>query len=1220
MSNKSFSSEQTPRNKTMAETVKSLLCIFMAVLLATCMTPFTPQAEADNQPWVNVFMTMPDGRTADVTKVVMTLNGADYASVKFEIKSSAHTSGNANSLMYDLVDVDSGNNDKLLLRSSKPKLEIPFSKLISTNNLQVRIMEVRDSNSEGVIVARAKLNIRIADSKKAEAQLPKGGWSFSNGLNITLGGSAPGGFFKDTKIVISAISLPVTYKHNPDGTTVVGINCNANDLAFYKAVKNRNVWQKYSDKALENMAKGISKGMSGKGVGSWGGKGLDWSIAGFAEFNTKNPTAPWNVTLVGTLGMKFSQSAQYFCLTGTVTAGVGGKFLGSIVRNPANDSYSGYIDLGGYGTLELFGGLGAGTIAAVGVYGRGKLEADFGLLPKSNFGLKTISVSGDAGLKAVAFNFDIVRWVVLEPKNSPYYLYKRDKKLPTVDESSMADASQSQGGTSTQATTLADVDADAVYPEISRNYLNEDSTWTGGDFVAGSSDALSTQATTLVQNIYGAADLVCTETKSGPVVAYIADAEQVGVTGRDSANRTVLVYSRYKDGKWTKPKPIDVTSNGYGATSDYNPSICALPDSDAFCVAWLDATKPATSGMSLGDIAKILDVRLAKVDENDNISIANVQFSDLYDGKAVSGEPYVYVEKGKAGNPIAYVAWATNEPSGSDGQVVGVSGKHDIYLAASDVTSGAGSYSGAGHVASEPGAITSMAVGNFKGTPTVAWSVDTTYAQRFKKAGESWQTVPMSDLTSLSDSGIYTMTQASWSVAPNNGAKSEKLVHGAGNVQFVTVNGAPVLAYTMWARADEKGNFASIYNANDGSLLLDGRTVELPTPDVRVFGDIGSTANKGMITCLRTNNAAGIAAMVKKGSAATDWGSIVDATDAKTDVTSYDIVYHNGSPMLVYTTVASASKNLATQSADSLSTQADDSDYVADLEVASGDALRDVNIEGVYFDEMEVDAGQVMPVSVEFCNDGVVPIDGVDIYTYNANVDNEPVLRVSTNEMIQSGDEGSATFEMQLPDSEAFTEDLQYYLLVVPKGATGVNVQAMTEQGDSTLDFTLGDPHLALETEHRLIDGQESVLATITNEGMVTSKPATLVFEHSESGIDLQRVEVPALAENETFTFEYNASNGYFQNTGVENITITLDDPNDPDDAYSLYNTDSIFTWEINDESVPTTKAVSAPKTSDEFPLAAVLLALLALAIFTSPFVVRKVNEVREGRSHETTS
>ena len=93
--------------KGLAEGARTALCLFMAALLAITMTPLVPQAEAaQNEPTMTVMMTMPDGRTADVTKVVMTLNGGDKAPVKFKVTSNASPQSRTGWLVYELVDDD----------------------------------------------------------------------------------------------------------------------------------------------------------------------------------------------------------------------------------------------------------------------------------------------------------------------------------------------------------------------------------------------------------------------------------------------------------------------------------------------------------------------------------------------------------------------------------------------------------------------------------------------------------------------------------------------------------------------------------------------------------------------------------------------------------------------------------------------------------------------------------------------------------------------------------------------------------------------------------------------------------------------------------------------------------------------------------------------------------------------------------------------------------
>lgn len=130
-------------------------------------------------------------------------------------------------------------------------------------------------------------------------------------------------------------------------------------------------------------------------------------------------------------------------------------------------------------------------------------------------------------------------------------------------------------------------------------------------------------------------------------------------------------------------------------------------------------------------------------------------------------------------------------------------------------------------------------------------------------------------------------------------------------------------------------------------------------------------------------------------------------------------------------------------------------------------------------------------VGIDYSNDGVLPLEGVDVYLYNETIDDGPILAASSGDVIQPGGDGTVSFEMQLPELSAFTTDMQYHLLVVPAGTADVTAETMTAQSDDTISFALGNPHLTLEADYYLIDGQESVVATVKNEGAVTSQPAS---------------------------------------------------------------------------------------------------------------------------------
>lgn len=157
-----------------AERARAGLCLLLALLLATCMTPFVPKAEAAPEPTMAVMMTMPDGRTADVTKVVMTLNGGSNAVVKFNVTTNVTPQNRAASLQYALIDND-GSRDGKVLWQGGPTFTVPLDKLVMCHDLNMHVLEVDNKNPSGINLYSKKLNIRIADAKKAESQLSSSG-------------------------------------------------------------------------------------------------------------------------------------------------------------------------------------------------------------------------------------------------------------------------------------------------------------------------------------------------------------------------------------------------------------------------------------------------------------------------------------------------------------------------------------------------------------------------------------------------------------------------------------------------------------------------------------------------------------------------------------------------------------------------------------------------------------------------------------------------------------------------------------------------------------------------------------------------------------------------------------------------------------------------------------------------------------------------------------
>ncbi len=1172
--------EQAKASRSVLDPIRGLLCVIITITLASCMVPITDQAYAANEDkpesvYLQLGAKVP--RT-DVTKTVVTLDANMGKGITIPLDvTDKYNNLSADSKRRYLVSEDEKGTQSQLSETSANRVGFMSDQIVPGQKLKL-ITSTKDDKGNFVKRYEQQLNVRFIDTKKAEqkpsattATSPTAGmsndgstWSFTDGLEIKLQNTGFK-FLDGTSINLGGMMLPLKYKHEPDGSTIVGINCDPNNVAFYQAVKNGNAFQKFSSEKMLKMVEQMEKGWSGKGFGKWGGKSFDWNVMGYMEFNTKNPNAPRAVNLIISMGLKAEGHAQYLCFTGTLTFTIGGKATLMGKLTPAK-GLEGKFKLGGYGGLELYVGLGLNYVASVGTYGKGRIDVDFEILPKVL--LDTIKVSGEFGVKAKAFGFTLFTWKILSGEKQ-LYPPNSTKKMPALNED----------GTATSPFT---VDADTPYPAVSREYLNAESALTGG--LSDELMANPTSSSTILQGIYEETELSCVTTKDGPVIAYIADAKQVDSSStRDAANRTALVYSRYKDGGWTKPVIID-SSTKSGAYADYSPSITT--DGENCYVAWLAADSEIKDGATLGDVGKKLDVNVATIAKDGAITVETV-YEESDTESTMPADPKAV----KVGNDL-YVGWYTNETSGASGEVIGVSGNHDFRLykkngttwnKASEVTTG------------QKGAVTSFDVGLYGDTAACAWSIDENFTSQSAE-------VSLNGQETLASSTVYALTPGKNEV--------EIVATGATNAQFAKQEGKDVLTYALRINANDgvSDPYVSIYSSSalgvNGSLVLDGKKVYLPTTYYEIAGDLGHNRAGNLSFLKAGDGTCDIQALVTTGAGSADWTSAVEATADSAIITDYCATYADGLPLFIFATAP-----LSAADGSALSAQADNGSV--DLNQSTEASLKHLSVNDVDYDEFEFSAGQNMPVTVYFDNDGMLDVSGADLWV----LENGNATKVaSIDENVAIGDEGSISFEYAIPPKESFTKALEFTVYAAPKGATVTPDKiAREKESESAMTVSLGAASLSLETEQQLVDDQESIVATVMNDGIVPHS-AKLVYIDSDTGNTLRTVDVPELGEGEEFTDKYDASKGYFQKDGINNIIVTLKNDGADSDGYEINNTEFVSAWEIvPDNNTPAaTKPTSAkaPSTGDRIA-PALLLALLAIAIITSPIIIRTVREAR---------
>lgn len=1190
--------------RTLSARLHSLLCVLMAAVLAVSIVPVAPARAyaADAVKPEQVIMQMTNQqKQIDVVKNVATLDvrmNKDTA-ITFNVSDKYTGLSNDRRLRY-LVIVKTNGYEKRVSESSTNTIGLRVADMEVGAKLKLVTMTKEGNDTDLVKRYEQELNVRFIDSSSAE-QKPNsansggiagisddgGSWSFSNGFEYTFKNTGFS-FLDGTSMNLGALRLPLKYVHNPDGTTIVGINCNPEDQAFYNAIKNGNVWQKYTTDALAKMTGEMDKGWSGKKFGTWGGKAFDWNVCGYMEFNTKEPNAPRALNLILSTGVKAEGHAQYLCFTGTVTFTVGGKATVTGKLSSGNPAFTGKGGLGAYAGLELYVGLGLQYVASVGAFGKGQINIDFQVVP--DFFLDSIKLSGTLGAKAKVFGFTVYTWNILNREVS-IYSRSANNVLKAAEE-------ENEDGTATSPFT---VDADTVYPMDSRDYLEDDDLLT--DELGEELEAQATMdGTTIRSGIYGETELVCATTNDGPVVAYIADAAQVGDETRDAANRSVLVYSRYKNGAWTDPTIIDSTDKN----ADFSPSIST--DGENCFISWLAADSAISSETTIGQVGQKLDVNVATVTKDDSITVETVSEESSENG-TMPASP----QATRVGDKL-YVGWYTDQTSGSEGEVIGVSGSHSIRMYQKNFADvgGTAAWQKTSEVTGQSGAITSFDVGSYGGTAACAWSLD----EQFTYAANE---LSLNGANTLASSSVYYMTPDS--------TEAQLLAQGATNAQFAKNSDADVLTYAIRnANVDtDSASYLSIQSSPEpgagDTVVLDGSQVNLPTSYYTITGDLGK-GRAGNISFLKAGDGTcDIQALVTTGSGASDWTSVVEATPDTATVTDYCATYVNGQPLFIYTTQGSVVPTDA-----ELTGQAEDNGSV-DMSQTTDTSLQHLSVTDVDYDEYAVDSGQSMPVTVNFENDGLLDTKGVDLWL----LDGDTVTKVASSDVpVAIDEEGTISFDYTVPSASEFSDECEFTVYATPAGVTPTRAKILREvANESAMTVSLGAASLSLEVDHQIVDGQESIVSTVTNDG-IASHGAQLVYIDSDTDEVLTTMDVPELGENETFTASYDAENGYFQNSGIKSVIITLENDGTEAEGYEINNTEFVSTWELSSSEEPTVSDTSEqatettttvvtttttkralPATGDQDSLA-LALALIALASISGSLVIRTSRKSRE--------
>ena len=269
------------------------------------------------------------------------------------------------------------------------KCQLNVNEFLPNSGLEIRLI---DNNNDIVLQTMLGLIVK-QNATKEDYEVPV---TLGPGTGIKIDMDS---ISKGMSFTINPFTIPVKYERYPDGRSVIGIGTNSTDASFWEDAANDNFQERISKLDMYQKWK-ESKSHETSG----GSLGLIWSVAGYATSYDNNPSKMTG-TLQFYVGTGYSLTGQYaiFTYTVTVTFGASGEFIFTI--NPASENrFTGEFNLGLSAGLELYGGIGSGWLASIGIYGAAQIGANMHIVPQ--FDLYRLYISGEVGLKAKVLGRD----------------------------------------------------------------------------------------------------------------------------------------------------------------------------------------------------------------------------------------------------------------------------------------------------------------------------------------------------------------------------------------------------------------------------------------------------------------------------------------------------------------------------------------------------------------------------------------------------------------------------------------------------------------------------------------------------------------------------------------------------------------------------------------------------------------------------------------------
>ncbi len=754
-------------------------------------------------------------------------------------------------------------------------------------------------------------------------------------------------------------------------------------------------------------------------------------IAGYGEGDMPIDGNKINMTAYVQLAMKYGKEVQVY--PGIVFAvEFEGKIKldGEIEWDIAEVKLDGNLKLGGSAALSAYLGVGVANIASAGAYGTGTFHIVFYLLPISKAGLDEMYLEAD--LKAV------IRFLgsnALEyPIAGPWYGWIYSRELEEYSMQSLNAASRKE----TVENFLLSLN-DSV---VTANEERAKSVFSGNNGL-------------IVDQAYSESKPVLMECQ-GDVLMLFTDNS---LEERKAEDASVLMFSLYdsQTGVWGEPSPV-----WEDGTADFNPVVADN------MVVWSNAKKSLSECKTYADLGAAQEVAFAVYNsETKSFERAeNITDNDVYENN-------VNIHSVQ-GTPVA--AWTVN----SDGNVFGVGGTNDIYMASSDTWE-------AKKVAAVNGVVLMVQPGYYNGKITCVYVADENEALT-DGIGQFAYTVDMDTETveKVSDTEVSYV----WIT----------------NTSQIMCVGADGKIITYHSKTDSEGSEPDLEED-----VLDDVVDVKGSDDEAQMGIL-----YGTITDILEDESGNITVfyVVGEDNSSNGYRMFYDAATEKWSnpvaVTQQDdYVEHVAGAFLDNEILVAYNQRTFDMQSENL----DGTNALHWDQIESGKALF-TELE-VYFNPWNVAPGEELPLMLSVKNTGTAACHKVDVLIKHGET---IYLEETLNNEILPGEEKEFLLRFTLPDNAVKTE----YTLEL-KG----DVDTVSET------FTVGESYYHIEKNHYCIDGRHMVVASVRNMGFENGSGTLEVFDNTDTGAVYETFDFNGLEYGEVLYYST-----YIENMDWESFEV----------------------------------------------------------------------------------